>query len=425
MAFNLQADTGANNAWLFHQNVCLLTDIKDNWSPGADKACEITLIAGTKRPDTRPTLPPSSMPSYLAKKIDAGTPSGKPFVTTSDFHYPRISYGSGKSKLVVGPMRSPIDFEISTAYNWLGSGSDKKDRLKACFSFAICDAATADVFGNLPVDGSIGFGPEVNMNVFDPPYRHEQDYGSSNYPSFSAALEASLPNVDGEGGIILYWYLNPPSRDFHNGPGFLAFNEFPEHLLRQKISWTAPILIASPPPSRPSYRAWVITIKKLKIHLIADKEYKERRGYEDQELLIDFGNDGEKFCVHTGYSTTTFPPEAFFALESVFDTCGRPYSVPEWVNLKASTVEYTFVSGSRSAQEIVFVTQAHHFVWDKDGQGLIWSSSRDESKNLIRCILGQNFFHSAVVAMHRPGPGVGEPYFRLAPMVGRVIAATH
>ncbi|PIL28361.1 hypothetical protein GSI_09512 [Ganoderma sinense ZZ0214-1] len=388
VAFNLQADTGANNAWLFHQKVCLLEGIKDDWRPEADKPCTITLIAETKRPAARPALPESYMPSYLAKKIDAGTPSGESFDTTSHFHYPRISYSSGRSKLVVGPMASPIDLEINNVYKWRISGSDERDTLKARFSFAICDAATAEVFGDLRVDGLIGFGPEVNMNVFNPPFRHEQDYDeSTNYPSFSTALEDSLPNVDGEEGIVLFWYLNPPG--FHKGPSFLAFNEFPEHLLRQKLSWTAPILIASL-ESRPSYRSWVVTIKKLKIHLIADKEYQEQRGYEDQELLIDFGDKGEKFCVDTGCSTTMFPPEAVYTLRTDLDR-GNPYSVPEWVDLMASTVEYTFVPGfqpGRPTEEVVFVTQAHHFLCDENRQGLIWDSPWDESENHIRCILG-------------------------------------
>ena len=41
--------------------------------------------------------------------------------------------------------------------------------------------------------------------------------------------------------------------------------------------------------------------------LIADEAYKARGGYEDKDLLIDFGNDGERFHVDTGTSNTMEP----------------------------------------------------------------------------------------------------------------------
>ncbi len=63
--------------------------------------------------------------------------------------------------LVVGPMRSAIDFKFLNMYNWLASGPDEDATLKARFSFAICDAATKSVFEDLRADGLIGLGPEV------------------------------------------------------------------------------------------------------------------------------------------------------------------------------------------------------------------------------------------------------------------------
>ena len=102
--------------------------------------------------------------------------------------------------LVVGPIRSPIDFEIENVHNWLTSGPDRKENLDARFSFAICDAADAFVLKDLRMDGLIGFGPDSyvvarisfqridlslytsNMPAFTPPFRHEQDYGNRDYP---------------------------------------------------------------------------------------------------------------------------------------------------------------------------------------------------------------------------------------------------
>ncbi|KAM5544873.1 hypothetical protein V8D89_001771 [Ganoderma adspersum] len=382
-SFNLQADTGANNAWLFHRRACLLKDIEDNWDAKDGKACKVTLIAGIERPLARAALPPSYMPSYLAKNIKEGTDAGSEVPIPSHFHYPRIMYNAGKAKIVVGPMRSPIDFEIENVHNWLTSGPDHKENLNARFSFAICDAATRSILKDLRIDGLIGFGPEFNMTAFTPRFRHEQDYGNRDYPSFSTALQAFLPNVTGEGGIVLYWYLNPP--DVFEGFSFLAFNEFPEHLLSRKISWTAPILIDSLPRSR--FRAWIITIKKLTIHLVAGNEYKARGGYGDRDLLIDFGEDGEPFCIDTGCCTTVVTPEASTILESVFDE-GQPYSIPEWVDLKNTTVEFTFASPGRSTSDIVFATPAHRFLCDKYRNGLIWSASRHQSESVVRCILG-------------------------------------
>ena len=87
---------------------------------------------------------------------------------------------------------------------------------------------------------------------------------------------------------------------------FLAFNVFPAHLLHQKISWTPPIYVAPPLSSSRKWH-WIIVVRKIVIRLIADEAYKARGGYEDKDLLIDFGNDGERFHVDTGTSNTMEP----------------------------------------------------------------------------------------------------------------------
>ncbi|KAM5544870.1 hypothetical protein V8D89_001768 [Ganoderma adspersum] len=161
MSFNVQADTGADSAWLFHRNACRLQDIIDYWDAQARVACQVTLIAGTKRPDSRPALPPSYMPSYLEKQIGKETGLGAKVPIHAHYHYPRIAYGSGNTKLIVGPMRHPIEFEIENAQNWLTFGSDRKENLKARFAFAICDAATTSIIQDMRIDGLIGFGPEL------------------------------------------------------------------------------------------------------------------------------------------------------------------------------------------------------------------------------------------------------------------------
>ena len=226
-----------------------------------------------------------------------------------------------------------------------------------------------------------------------------------------------------DGGIVLYWYLNPPnvfkgcvnSRSIHFQNNlsvlvrfsFLAFNEFPEHLLHQEISWTAPILTNNLPAAR--FQAWVIIIKKLTIHLVAGNKYKEQGGYEDRDLVMDFGTDGERFLIdtgtsdvfypsssfnpadtvrrHSGCGTTTLTPEASHVLQEAFDE-GTPYLVPEWVDLKNTTMEFTFSSGKRRDTDIVFATRAHRFLCDKYRHGLVWPTPREEPEPAVRCILG-------------------------------------
>ncbi len=76
----------------------------------------------------------------------------------------------------------------------------------------------------------------------------------------------------------------------------------------------------------------------------------------------------------TGCSTSTFPPHGVGVLKQAFDR-GTPYSVPEWVDLRKSKVEYTFIS---RGSEVVLVTQAHRFICDKHRQGLIWNRKVSE-----------------------------------------------
>ena len=73
--------------------------MQDNWDATGDVACRLMLVAGTKRPRQRAALPPSYMPSYLAKHIPNDLPRGEKYPVDSPFHYPRVAYGSGKSKL--------------------------------------------------------------------------------------------------------------------------------------------------------------------------------------------------------------------------------------------------------------------------------------------------------------------------------------
>ena len=181
-------------------------------------------------------------------------------------------------------------------------------------------------------------------------------------------------------------------------------------MLHRSVSWTGPIEVWKPPRTR--YWRWTVTIKKLTIHLIADKDYQRRDGYEDKDLLIDFGSGGERFHVDTGTggvfgfpvapplchlstpgsSTTMFTQDAMLILKRAFDN-GNPYSVPEWVDLQKSTVEYTFASGE-STEDVVFVTPARRFICDKHRQGLIWTSVKPgrpqegDAERVTRCVLG-------------------------------------
>ena len=96
-----------------------------------------------------------------------------------------------------------------------------------------------------------------------------------------------------------------------------------------------------------------------------------------------------------------FPEHAMLAFRQAFDRAS-PYTVPEWVDLRESKVEYTFASKS---SELVFTTPARHFLCDEYRQGLIWECDppprpeEGEEPPVPRCVLGL-VRHGILVLIH-------------------------